>query len=358
MQQNNIFNPFIRTKDTTAKVMLDVIIALVPAIVMAYMAFGLHALSLLAVSAGSALVAEYVFSLVFLGRSDTLCDLSAIVTGLLLAFTLGAFTPLHVVAFGAAAAVVLGKLMFGGMGCNHFNPALVGREMMTVFFPSVMTSGFIWYNADAVNHASLTLTGGFADALLFNPSGAVGEYSIAALFVGGLYLVMRNRISWHIPFSLFFVFTAGLLVARAFSPDATVSFSLGGLMLGAVFMATDMPSSASTAAGKCYYGGMIGATALLFILLGQKYEYMSFSILLLNGFSGVINSLFRPRSWGEERGLSCRLPRMILLTVAILAAMLAVALIAGAGQIQYVIYAYVLYAVYSFYRRRGAFRVR
>lgn len=344
MQANKIvYNPFIRTSDTTSRVMVDVIIALLPTLFMTWWAFGMAALSLVAVSVGSALVAEYVFSIVFLRKFDTLNDGSAIVTGLLLAFTLGAFTPCHVVAFGSAMAVVFGKLVWGGVGRNLFNPALVGREFMAVFFPAVMTSGTIWYEASAVNHSGGA--GGLFDSLLFNPSGALGEYSIACLVLGGLYLVLRNRISWHIPFSLFLVFVLSVFAVKTVSPVSTPSFSLGGLMLGALFMATDMPSSASTPWGKCYYGGMIGLVAVLFIVLGLKYEYMSYSILLLNGFSRIISRVFRPRVWGERLDWATRLWQGSLLTVAVLAAMYLVAVLHQTGFIPYVLYAYILFCV-------------
>lgn len=330
-QNNRLLNPFIRTKDSTEMVMLDVIIALIPSIIMAWVAFGVSVLSLIAVSVGSALAAEFLFALIFLHRVDTLGDGSAIVTGLLLAFTLGAFTPLPVVSFGAAAAVIFGKLLWGGIGRNMFNPALVGREFMTVFFPAVMTSGSIWYNPDAVNHASLTVTGHpLFDDLLFRSSGAVGEYSIAALALGGLYLLIRRRITWHIPFSLLLTFTLSILLLNALGVEG-LSFSLGGVVLGAVFMATDMPSSPSTTAGKYFYGGMLGLAAAVFILLGVRYEYMSYSILLMNGAVPFINYCFRPRIWGQEYNYPLAIYRGALLFFCILAVTVLISLASDAG---------------------------
>lgn len=318
VQSNITYNPFIRTKDTTGRVMSDVIISLIPCIFMAYWAFGVSVLALIAVSVGSALIAEFLFSLIFTHRLDTLSDGSAVVTGILLAFTLGAFTPLHVVSFGAAMAVIFGKILWGGLGRNVFNPALVGREFMTVFFPTVMTSGAIWYNFDAVNHSSLSLTGNtLIDELVFKSSGAVGEYSIVCLTLGGLYLLLRRRISWHIPFCLLTTFTIALFVMRAAGVENT-TFSLGGLILGAVFMATDMPSSPSTSGGKCYYGAMIGLTAAVFIMMGLKYEYMSYSILLLNGAAPFITRYFRPRIWGVPYDYKRSALMWITLTVCIL----------------------------------------
>lgn len=332
MVENKIkYNPFIRTKDTTGKVMLDVIISLLPCVFMAYWAFGVSALSLIAVSVGSAMVAEFLFAAVFTHRFDTLSDGSAMVTGLLLAFTLGAFTPLYVVSFGATMAVIFGKLLWGGLGRNLFNPALVGREFMTVFFPSVMTSGAIWFNFDAVNHTSISLTGQpLIDELVFKSSGAVGEYSIVGLTVGGLYLLLRHRITWHVPFSLLTVFTIVLLLAGSFSLSA-MNFSLGGLILGAVFMATDMPSSPSTSSGKCYYGAMVGLTAALFIAMGIRYEYMSYSILLLNGAAPLITRYFKPKVWGIPYDYKSSALAWSLLTVCIVAAALLIGWTASIG---------------------------
>lgn len=347
--KNKVYNPFIRTKDTTTRVMTDVIIALVPCIFMSYLAFGMAALQLLAVSVGTAIVTEYVFSFIFLNRPHSVTDGSAIVTGILLAFTLGAFTPLPVVAFGAAMAVIFGKLLWGGVGRNLFNPALVGREFMAVFFPAVMTSGSIWYSYEHVNLSELNLLGiDWADQLIFKPAGAMGEYSILGLALGGLYLLWRRRISWHIPFHIFVIFTICLLLTMNYYPEKEVTFSLGGLMLGALFMATDMPSSATTTWGKCYYGVMIGLTAFLFIIYGVRYEYMSYSILLLNGFSRLINWVFRPRIWGQKLDLLPRIGWALLLTLGILVAGYVVVQLHETGTMQYLLYAFVLYCIIRF----------
>lgn len=354
MVQSNVkYNPFIRTKDTTGKVMLDVIISLLPCVFMAYWAFGMSVLSLIAVSVGSALIAEFLFSAVFTQRFDTLGDGSAIVTGMLLAFTLGAFTPLHVVSFGAAMAVIFGKMLWGGLGRNVFNPALVGREFMTVFFPTVMTSGAIWYNFEAVNHSSLSLTGNtLIDELVFKSSGAVGEYSIVCLVLGGLYLLLRHRISWHIPFCLLAVFTIAFLVMRS-SGVENMSFSLGGVILGAVFMATDMPSSPSTFAGKCYYGGMLGLAAAVFILMGLKYEYMSYSILLMNGAAPFITRYLKPRIWGMPYDYKHSALVYVILTVCILVAVLLIGWITslGVNLALYLVDILIIYCVIRFVRK-------
>lgn len=344
MQSNSkmIYTPHIKSADTTQKVMADVILALLPCLVMSYFAFGYTPLLLTLVAVGSAVGAELLFSLIFFRRINSITDGSAIVTGILLAFTIGAFTPLHVVAFGGATAVIFGKLVFGGLGRNIFNPALVGREFMTIFFPAVMSSWVIWYDKTAVNLTQINiLNNEFLSQLFFKASGAVGEYSIFFLTIGGLYLLFRRRISWHIPFSMLAVFVAFIFIFAGYD----INFSLGGVLLGAIFMATDMPSSPSTNYGKCFYGAMIGLVAVLFIINGVKYEYMSYSILLMNAFASAINWAFRPRSWGKSIDILKRSYQALSITVAILITTFAVIYLHEIEAIQYLLYIYILWSI-------------
>ena len=336
------YTPFVRTRDTTSKVMLDVIIALIPCIVMSYFAFGQVPVMVVLVAIGSAMLAEFLFSAVFLGKTDSLSDGSAIVTGILMAFTIAPFLPLHVVAFGAAMAVIFSKLLWGGLGRNMFNPALVGREFMTIFFPIAMTSRTIWYDKTAVNLTQIDIFGNdFFNSLFFKPSGAIGEYSVLFLVLGGLYLLIRRRISWYIPLALLATFTALLFV---FS-DYNITFSLGGLLLGTIFMATDMPSSATTRWGKLYYGAMIGLVAIVCIINGVKYEYMSYSILLINAFALPIDWCFRPIVWSKKINMGSRIWQTAALTAGIVAATIAVIFIHKMEAMQYVIFAYIAYCI-------------
>lgn len=348
MQSNSsniVYSPYIKSVDTTQKVMSDVIIALLPCLTMSYFAFGYIPLLLTLVAVGSALAAELLFSLIFFRQIRSITDGSAIVTGILLAFTIGSFTPLYVVAFGGATAVIFGKLLFGGLGRNIFNPALIGREFMTIFFPAVMTSGSIWYNKASVNLTNINIfDNSLLSELFFKPSGAVGEYSIFFLTLGGLFLLVRRRISWHIPSSLLTVFVVFIFIFSGHN----ISFSLGGILLGTIFMATDMPSSPSTSAGKCFYGGMIGLVAIVFILNGVKYEYMSYSILLMNSFAGYINWTFRPRTWGKSMELLSRGRQVLLLVVGISLTTFAVIFLHQMNGIQYLLYVYILFSIGRF----------
>lgn len=342
-----LHNPFIRKNDSTSRVMTDVVIALLPAVVMMWVAYGFTPIMVLLVSVGSALVTEFLFNALFAKDTRSLGDGSAIVTGMLLACTIGPFTPLPIVAVGGATGVLFGKLLWGGIGRNRFNPALAGREFMVVLFPAIMNSGEIFYNQPMVNiteNVVVSTDFAFFDLILFRPMGAMGEYSPFFLILGGFYLLWRRRISWHIPLALFTAFTISLLVFRRIDP---IDFTLGGLLLGTIYMATDMPTSASNHAGKIYFGIMIGVTALLCLVMGAQRGYFSYSILLMNAFVVPINWVFRPRTWGKKIQWSTRLWQGGLLTVAILATLF---IVLWFHHEELLIYPVMAYAVYSIVR--------
>lgn len=357
-----IYSPFIKAKANVSTIMRDVIFALIPLILISYLAYGFVPIILLCVAIGISLLTEFVSALIFQRKKDTIRDGSAIITAILLVFTLAPFTPWYVVAFGSAMAVLFGKILWGGLGRNIFNPALVGREFMVVFFPAVMASRDIWYNKDAVNFSSFDFFSSlgnsefaaYLNGLIFKPSGAVGEYSVLFIVLGGLFLLYRRRISWHIPFGILVTFF--LLLHLITFKD--IRFSLGGVLLGAVFMATDMPSSASSKAGKLYYGVMIGVSAVLFLVNDVRYEYMSYSILIVNGFSLLIDKVFRPVVWAEKTNWKKRLLQSVLLTVVIIAMSYAIALLHKEDLISYLIYVYIVFIIVRFgylYKKKVAF---
>lgn len=347
-----IYTPFVRARDSVWEVMSDVLLALVPCAAISYLAYGDAPFLVMFVAVVSAVVAELVFAGFFLNKRNTLKDGSAIVTAILLAFTLAPFTPWYIVAFGSAMAVIFGKILWGGLGRNTFNPALVGREFMTVFFPTVMTSGSIWYNKDYVNLKNLHLFDAFGDSglvtylnsLVFKSSGAIGEYSVLLLIAGGVYLLIRRRISWHIPFGVLVTFFI-LLQVFAYKD---IRFSVGGLLLGTIFMATDMPSSASTKSGKLYYGAMIGVVAILCLLNDIRHEYMSYSILLVNAFVLPVNWVFKPVAWGKKVNILSMLKSVTLITAAILTATYALIYLHHVSCVRYLIFAYIIFVICRF----------
>ena len=341
------FNPFVRTDVEVRDVMKDVIISLFPAIIAAGLVYGLTALLVIVTSIFSAVITEKLFSRIFLNDKDSAHDLSAVITGILMALTLAPLTSLPVVAFGASMAIIFGKLMYGGIGKNVLNPAVVGREFMTVFFPAAMSSGTIWFSQEALRLSKINFFVNFQktpimsylDELLLTSSGSLGSYSAFALILGGLYLLLKNRISWHIPVTLF----ATLFIATMILKDG-ISVSMGGLLLTGIFMATDMPTSPSFAGGKIYYGIMLGVVIALLSVLGVKNETLSYVLLILNPFTRFINKVFRPVVFGYDvkEEVVKQGGKAILLTLGIIVFALIFIGLHKIGAIPYLVYLYIL----------------
>lgn len=348
---NNMNRINTKPHDNMRKIMLDVLLALLPIVILSYFAYGVIPLFVILVAIVSAIGAEFVFSMIFKGEAGSIRDGSAVITAVLLSFTLAPFTPWHVVAFGAASAVIFGKFLWGGMGKNRLNPALLGREFMAAFFPAAMSSRTIWYDKDLLMFKNLHLfdflgNNSFAHVLnylFFNSSGAIGEYSLLFLILGGLFLLLRKRIAWQIPFGVTVTF---FILTLAFK-DSNLSFSLGGVLLGAIFMATDMPTCAKTKSGRIYYGAMIAATAVLFLLNGVKYEYMSYSILLLNLFAKIIDNILKPQGWSSQTWFKQTL-KTITLTIVILVSAFVLALIHKHIGTKYILFIYIIYIIYRY----------
>ena len=341
------FNPFVRTDVEVRDVMKDVIIALFPAIIAAGLVYGLTALLVIVTSIFSAVITEKLFSRIFLNDKDSAHDLSAVITGILMALTLAPLTSLPVVAFGASMAIIFGKLMYGGIGKNVLNPAVVGREFMTVFFPAAMSSGTIWFSQEALRLSKINFFVNFQktpimnylDELLLISSGSLGSYSAFALILGGLYLLLKNRISWHIPVTLF----ATSFIATMILKDG-ISVSMGGLLLTGIFMATDMPTSPSFAGGKIYYGIMLGVVIVLLSVLGVKNETLSYVLLILNPFTRFINKVFRPVVFGYDvkEEVVKQGGKAIILTLGIIVFALIFIGLHKIGAIPYLVYLYIL----------------
>ena len=349
------FNPFVRTDVEVRDVMKDVIISLFPAIIAAGLVYGLTALLVIVTSIFSAVITEKLFSRIFLNDKDSAHDLSAVITGILMALTLAPLTSLPVVAFGASMAIIFGKLMYGGIGKNVLNPAVVGREFMTVFFPAAMSSGTIWFSQEALRLSKINFFVNFQktpimsylDELLLTSSGSLGSYSAFALILGGLYLLLKNRISWHIPVTLF----ATSFIATMILKDG-ISVSMGGLLLTGIFMATDMPTSPSFAAGKIYYGIILGVVIVLLSMLGVKNETLSYVLLILNPFTRFINKVFRPVVFGYDvkEEVVKQGGKAILLTLGIIVFALIFIGLHKIEAIPYLVYLYILVLILQLIR--------
>ena len=311
-------SPHFRTRDTTTRIMLDVILSLVPALVASVVIFGWRALAVTAVCVASCVVFEYISRRV-MHRSNTIGDLSAVVTGMILAFNLPSTIPFWMAAFGSLVAIVVVKQMFGGIGENFVNPALLGRIVLMVSFPKAMLASwatpFAWRSEtpDAITSATplaILKTGeGDMPALLsmcFAKAGCLGEVCGAALVLGGLYLVIRRVISPIIP--LCYVGTVAVcMLLRALAtgqdPLTFTAYELlsGGLLLGAIFMATDYATSPTSASGKLIFAVGCGLLTSLIRLFGNMSEGVSFSIILMNILVPHIDALTAPRPFGVKK---------------------------------------------------------
>jgi electron transport complex protein RnfD len=300
-------SPHIRDHATTRRIMLDVVIALMPALVAAFLVFGVRALALTAVTVASAVLFEALANKV-MKRGETLSDLSAVVTGLLLAYNLPPTLPYWMASVGAAVAILVVKMMFGGLGQNFVNPALVGRVVLVISFPVAMTRWSILSGADLVASATplaqlkaAAASGsavpgmdglpGYLELFLGIRAGCVGEVSVLALLLGAAYLLARRVIAPWAP--LAFLATVGLFAAVAGQPPVYHMLS-GGLVLGAFFMATDYTTTPLTWKGKLVFGVGCGLLTGLIRLFGGMDEGVSFSILLLNILTPHIDRWTRP----------------------------------------------------------------
>ena len=298
-------NPHIKGAVTTQRIMLDVIIALVPAGVASVVIFGWRSLLVIATCVLSAVISELICRKI-MKRSNTISDLSAVVTGLLLAYNLPVSIPLWMAAIGSAVAIVVVKQMFGGLGHNFVNPALIGRIVLMNSFAAAMSHWTlpVMYQsgADAITTATplVQMSNGtavkYTDLLFGTTGGCLGETCVIALVVGGIYLVCRRVISPAIP--LVYIGTTALLTFFAgFDPLAqTMS---GGLMLGAIFMATDYATSPTTTLGKVIYAIGCGAITSFIRIFGSIPEGVSYSIIIMNIVTPHIDRLTRHKPFGS-----------------------------------------------------------
>ena len=296
-------SPHIHSGRSTSRIMLDVIIAICPAAVAGVVIFGLRALLVLAVCIGSCVGFEALFNLI-VKREQTLGDLSAIVTGLLLGMNLPANIPIWQCVIGALFAMVVVKGLFGGLGNNPVNPAITARVFMLVAFGSMTKSAFPTIVDTASGATPLSLAEGQAAPSLLQlfigtHGGAIGETCAAALIAGGIYLIVRRVITWQIPVTFIGTVFVCSLIMESFNFTSALSAILsGGLMIGAIFMATDYVTSPVTAWGKAIFG--IGAGLITFLIryFGVYPEGVSFAILLMNIVTPYINSWTKHKVFG------------------------------------------------------------
>ncbi len=294
-------SPHIHRKRTTTGIMLDVIIALLPATIAGTIIFGLRSLLVVAVCIATAVLGELFFNLI-LKRKQTIGDLSAVVTGLILALNLPANVELWQAAVGSLFAIIVVKCIFGGIGKNIVNPASTARVFMIVAFSSLAITATPVGSVDATASATPLVSDvapDLVDLLLGRIGGCIGETCSVALLIGGVYLLIRKVISWHIPVAFIgTVFIFGFLVNDFDLTAALVQVLSGGLLLGAIFMATDYTTSPSTALGKIIFGIGAGVITALIRFWGTYPEGVSFAILIMNILNPYICSLTARKLFG------------------------------------------------------------
>lgn len=318
-------NPHIHAKESTSTLMRDVVIALLPAVIVSVVFYGLGEIVVLGVSVASCVLLEYLITRYMLKKPSTICDWSAAVTGLLLAMNLPASTPWWVVVMGAVFAIGVAKLTFGGLGQNVFNPAIAGRVFLLVSYPTYMTSWAMpqgLFGADAVSGATplgvikeglmqgasvpqlMAENGWSYGSMLFaNIGGSAGEISAIALLAGFVYLLVRGVIKPYITLSIWatvFVFSGLMwLINPAQFTDPIFNLLTGGMILGSCFMATDYVTSPMSNKGGILFGFGIGLIAMLIRYFGSYPEGVSFAILIMNMCVPLINRAFHQKKYGR-----------------------------------------------------------
>jgi len=305
-------SPHVRSPESVSRIMWFVALSLIPAGIAGVFIFGIRALGVIVLGIISAVATEVIIQRMF-KREITVYDGSAVLTGLLLAYNLPPHVPFWIPVIGSFFAIAIGKQVFGGLGQNIFNPALVGRVFLMASWPKYMTTFTAPFNCDAVTQATplmrlkegeALIETGYLDLFLGNRGGCIGEVCIIALILGAFFLLIRGYISWHIPFS--YIGTTAVCTwifgsKNLFSGDWLFHVLSGGLILGAFFMATDYVTSPLTAKGKIIFGVGCGLLTAVMRLWGGYPEGVSYAILMMNAATPFIDRYARSRIYGTKK---------------------------------------------------------
>ncbi len=321
-------SPHVYGDDNVKKIMWGVVYAMLPALVVSFYFFGLGAIKVTLVAVASCIFFEYLIQRFLIKGKPTISDGSAVITGILLTFNVPSSLPIWMVIVGSLVAIGMGKMSFGGLGKNPFNPALVGRVFLLISFPVEMTNWpkpqpFSTAITDAVTgptplavvkdgvaqgrSVSEILASGdvprYVDMLFGNMGGSIGEISAIAILIGALYMLVKKIITWHIPAAYIgsaVIFSGALWL---YNPEIYIDplFHLitGGMMLGVFFMATDMVTSPMSPKGQIVFGVGCGILTIVIRVFGAYPEGVSFAILLMNAVVPLINKAFKPERFGE-----------------------------------------------------------
>nr|WP_321485651.1 RnfABCDGE type electron transport complex subunit D [uncultured Draconibacterium sp.] len=316
-------SPHVHSSESTQKIMLRVVYAMIPAMIWGIYMFGLDAVRVGLISVLSCLAIEFLIQKYIMNVKPSITDGSALITGVLLAFNVPASLPWWIIIIGAIAAMGVGKLSFGGLGSNVFNPALVGRVFLLISFPVQMTSwpAIRTSGIDAVSAATplavikegikngipvsqLKGLPDLSDMAIGLNQGSLGEISAILLIIGGLYMLWKKVITWQTPVSIILTVLVVSGIFWMVNPEMYVNpvyhIFTGGLMLGAIFMATDMVTSPMTGKGQLIYGIGIGLITISIRMFGAYPEGISFAILIMNAFVPLINMYIKPKRFGGQ----------------------------------------------------------
>jgi len=317
-------SPHVHSGESTQKIMYRVVFAMIPALAWSVFVFGFDALRVTLLAVVACMAFEYLIQKYLLNVKPSLNDGSALITGMLLAFNVPSGLPWWIIIIGALAAMGIGKLSFGGLGSNIFNPALVGRVFLLISFPAQMTSWPATRMANAVDTVSTAtplalikegvkngvpisqLQGlpDIQDMVLGLSAGSLGEISALFLILGGLYMLWKKVITWHIPVSVILTVAVIAGVFWLIDPETYINpvyqVLSGGLMLGAIFMATDMVTSPMTPKGQIFYGIGIGVITISIRMFGSYPEGISFAILIMNAVTPLLNYYIKPKRFGGQ----------------------------------------------------------
>ena len=351
--KKRFFSPFIYASDTVEKIMIDVILALLPAILVSIFLCGIKSFLLILISVVSTVLTEKIITAVFFKKEkDSIKDLSAVVTGIILSLTLPSFVPYYFAIFGGACAVIFGKMLYGGLGKNLYNPAVVGKFFVLIFFEKI----FLKFKLSNINFQILNLKifrnildspfTKFLDSLILSQSNSIGTFSGLALILGGIYLAIKKRISLFTPLSFFLLMS----ILSFFVPEIS-KIPIGEILLVGIFMATDMPTTPVFSIGKIYFGIMMALVTSIFLSQKIENEVLFYAIIILNSFTPLINRVLRPVAFGRNVKIEIikQFLQLIVLTFLIIVATIILINLCNFRLFKYLIYIYgIIMVIFAF----------
>lgn len=351
--KKRFFSPFIYAGDTVEKIMTDVILALLPSILVSIFLCGIKSFLLILISVISTVLTEKIITAVFFKKEkDSIKDLSAVVTGIIFSLTLPSFVPYYFAIFGGACAVIFGKMLYGGLGKNLYNPAVVGKFFVLIFFEKI----FLKFKLSNINFQILNLKifrnildspfTKFLDSLILSQSNSIGTFSGLALILGGIYLAIKKRISLFTPLSFFLLMS----ILSFFVPEIS-KIPIGEILLVGIFMATDMPTTPVFSIGKIYFGIMMALVTSIFLSQKIENEVLFYAIIILNSFTPLINRVLRPVAFGRNMKIEIikQFLQLIVLTFLIIVATIILINLCNFRLFKYLIYIYgIIMVIFAF----------